>query len=359
MALFIHGVARHTCPMQEPVRVRRRTFKSSLITALLGTSLASAWASEAPAVALGTQGPRPEGDFRRPTGDVDLRFWLENMVVFHRFSPGEVSAATGLTLDEVSVALRRFDLAGKVAPRRAAGEPLRVLPYPGGRHPRIGFFEGAIMPQRETKVSVFTPWDETAYVVVDVPEAIFSNLGLTYLAHTHIPTIWDAQGVTLVPLEWQRTTDGVLTAERTLPNGIAFGAKVTPMPQAVRLDLWLSNGTTEKLTALRVQNCVMLARAPGFNAQTLTNKVFRPPYAAVQADGGRRWVITAWNPVQRCWGNPDCPCLHSDPQFPDCPPGATVHARGGLWFYEGLDLDSELKRLEAADAASPPLPWRP
>ena len=59
-----------------------------------------------------------------------------------------------------------------------------------GRHPRIGFLDGAIRPQRETKISVFTPWDPHSYVVVDVPEAIWSNLGLTYLAHTHIDTVW-------------------------------------------------------------------------------------------------------------------------------------------------------------------------
>ena len=70
-----------------------------------------------------------------------------------------------------------------------------MLPYPGGRHPRIGFLEGAIDPQRETKLSVFTPWHDSSYVVADVPEAIWSNLGLTYLAHTHIPTIWTAQKI--------------------------------------------------------------------------------------------------------------------------------------------------------------------
>jgi hypothetical protein len=52
---------------------------------------------------------------------------------------------------------------------------LFVLPYPGGRHPRIGFLDGAVNPQRETKISVSTPWDEQSYVVVDLPEAIWSN----------------------------------------------------------------------------------------------------------------------------------------------------------------------------------------
>ncbi|MBM4095039.1 MAG: carbon-nitrogen hydrolase family protein, partial [Planctomycetes bacterium] len=286
-------------------------------------------------------------DFRRPVNEAELRDWLENMIVFHRFTPGEVSAATGLTLSEITSALRRFDLACQAAPPREAHEPLRVLPYPGGRHPRLGFFEGAVMPQRETKVSVFTPWNDGGYVVVDVPEAIFSNLGLTYLAHTHIPTLWDLQGITLPRLEWQRRADGSLTYERALPNGIAFGAHVRSAANEVRMDLWLRNGTKDQLTALRVQNCVMLGYASGFAEQTNANKVFRPPYAAVRSQDGSRWVITAWDPVQRCWGNEHCPCLHSDPQFPDCAPGATRHVRGWLSFHEGADVEAEFARIEA------------
>jgi len=285
-------------------------------------------------------------DSRPPTDEADLRYWLENMVVFHRFTPEEVIAATGLSPAEVSDGLRKFDLTNKTAPARAPGEPLRVLPYPGGRHPRVGFLEGAIMPQRETKVSVFTPWDTAAYVVVDVPEAIFSNLGLTYLAHSHIPTIWDAQGVKLPQLEWNRHTDGTLDAERTLPNGIAFGSRVMPAADAVRMELWLRNGTRDKLTDLRVQNCVMLKGAPGFAVQTLTNKLFRAPYATVHSEPGRRWIINACDPCDRCWGNEKVPCLHADPKFPDCPPGETVRLRGWLSFYEGADIESELKRID-------------
>ena len=176
------------------------------------------------------QGARP------PKDDADLRRWLENMVVSHRFSPQEVTAATGLSATEIAAALTGFNLniSNSTKLQRPGGSGLLVLPYPGGRHPRIGFLEGAIQPQRETKISVFTPWDKSSYVVVDVPEAIWSNLGLTYLAHTHIPTVWDNQNVSLPPLEWQRHADGVLTCERTLPNGIVFGTKVIPAPDSVQ-----------------------------------------------------------------------------------------------------------------------------
>ncbi len=326
-------------------------FKSELITATITPEMfRGPWVwgdlNEVPAW-LRTQLGQMLTDFRRPASDDDLRDMLENMMVLHRFTPGEASAATGLTLDELNVALRKFDLVGKVPPPLAPGEPLRVLPYPGGRHPRLGFFEGAVMPQRETKVSVFPPWNDGGYVVVDLPEAIFSNLGLTYLAHTHIPTLWDLQGITLPRLEWIRRADGTLHNERTLPNGIVFGAHVTPTPSEVRMELWLRNGTPDKLTGLRVQNCVMLGYAAGFTAQINTNQIYQSPYAAVRSDDGQRWVITAWDPVQRCWGNEQCPCLHSDPQFPDCEPGETRQLRGWLSFYQGTDIEAELQRIEA------------
>jgi Carbon-nitrogen hydrolase len=327
-----------------------KLFKDELITATVTPAMfASPWvwasAGETPAW-LRTQLAQLLTEFRRPSTEAELRFWLENMAVDHRFTPEEISTATGLTLHEAGDALRRLELTGKTPPPRPLGGPLRVRPYPGGRHPRVGFLEGAVMPQRETKVSVFTPWDDPSYVVVDVPEAIFANLGLIYLAHTHVPTVWDKQGITLPRLEWNRREDGSLDSERTLPNGITFGAKVTPTPTEVRMGLWLRNDTRETLTGLRVQNCVMLAGARGFAAQTNKNKVFRPPYAAARSDDGHRWVVTAWAPVQRCWGNERCPCLHSDPQFPDCPSGATVRLHGWLSFYEGDDLVGELKRID-------------
>ena len=116
---------------------------------------------------------------------------------------------------------------------------------------------------------MFTPWDENSYVVVDVPEAIWSNLGLTYLAHTHVPTIWTKQNVELERLEWNRGKDGALDIERKLPNGIVFGAKVSPGLEGVRMELWLTNGTKEMLTDLRVQNCVMLRGAAGFDRSSV------------------------------------------------------------------------------------------
>lgn len=286
-------------------------------------------------------------------GDLDRRFWLENMVVHHGYTAAEVQAATGLTEAELATATGALKLPA-VAPVRAAGLPLKVLPYPGGRHPRLGFFDGAIEPQRDTKLSVFTPWDPRSYVVVDVPEAIWSNLGLTYLAHTHIDTVWNRQGVRLPPLEWSRRADGSLASERHLPNGIVFGVRATPSTNHVALRLWLHNGSSNALRQLRAQVCVMLGRASGFEAQTSTNKRLDGAIAAVRDASGRRWIITAWDALDRAWQNPPVPCIHSDPRLADCPPGETREARGWLWFYDGDHILDELERLRKTFLAPSP-----
>ena len=242
---------------------------------------------------------------------------------------------------------------------RAPDAPVLVLPYPGGRHPRIGFLDGAIRPQRESKVSVFAPWKDGGYAVADVPEAIWFERGgkreLLYLAHTHVPTVWDRRGLSLDRLEWTRDRDGSLQIERHLPNRVAFGARVVPERAGVRMELWVSNGSAEKLTGLQVQMCVMLKGLAGFEGRTNDNKVFAKPFAACRDRAGKRWVITGWERCVRAWGNPPCPCLHADPKVPDCPPGETKRVRGWLSFFEGDDVDAELRRLRGVvfEAGSP------
>jgi len=310
------------------------------------------WLAVAVSFALQLVAAEPT-NHRKPASDAELSYWLENMVWHHGFSINEIRDATGLSREEIAYAKRKFNIRPDSKPKRQAGDPLLVMPYPGGRHPRIGFLEGAIRPQRETKISVFAPWDDRGYVVVDVPEAIWSNLGLTYLAHTHIPTVWTKQNVELPPLEWTRHADGSLTMERELPNKIRFGTRIKPERTGVLMEMWLVNGTKEKLTDLRVQMCAMLKGMAGFTKQTNENKVFQAPYAACKSDDGKRWIIMAWEPCHRTWGNKDCPCLHSDPKFPDCEAGKTQSVRGVLSFYEGEDVRFEFRRLDGLGWSRP------
>jgi hypothetical protein len=286
-------------------------------------------------------------NYRKPANDDELRYWLKNMIWYHRFTNTEITATTGLTNEEIFTAMEKFEIQPDNRSEPDKDSPLVVLPYPGGRHPRIGFLEGAINPQRETKFSVFTPWDCNSYVVLDVPEAIWSNLGLTYLAHTHIDTIWTKKGITLPKLEWKRHPDGTLDIERVLPNKITFGVKVKPAKDAVRMEMWLRNCTGQRLTDLRVQNCVMTKMATGFEQQTNDNKIFTNPYVACHSGDGKRWIIIAWENCYNPWGNEDCPCFHSDPKFPDLEPGQSYRLRGWLSFYEGADIKKEFERIEA------------
>ncbi len=230
-----------------------------------------------------------DGQTRPSANDEDLKSWLQNMYWHHRYTSEEMQQVTGLSAAEVTAKLQQFKISDNTRPNRP-DDKLFVLPYPGGRHPRIGFLEGAIEPQRETKLSVFCPWDDESYAVMDVPEAVWSNLGLTYLAHTHVDTIWTKQGIDLAQQEWTVLPGGSFVLERKLPNGIIFGTKVIPLKDHVRMKMWLTNGTDKPLTGLRVQNCVMLKDAKGFEQQNNDNKTFVNGYAVVKSpDGGRWW----------------------------------------------------------------------
>ena len=45
-----------------------------------------------------------------------------------------------------------------------------------------------------------------------------------------------------------------ISFQRRLPNGVAFGSRVLPGRDAVRMEMWLRNGTKRRLTGLVVQN---------------------------------------------------------------------------------------------------------
>ena len=115
------------------------------------------------------------------------------------------------------------------------------------------------------------------------------------------------------------------------------------------MELWLTNRTDETLRGLVVQNCVMLKGASEFNSMSNDNKIFREPFVACRNAAGNRWIITAWENCKRTWGNAPCPCMHSDPQFPDCAPGETELLHGWLSFYEGTDVEGELQRINRSD----------
>jgi peptidoglycan/xylan/chitin deacetylase (PgdA/CDA1 family) len=265
-------------------------------------------------------------------------FWLENMLNRHRYTMDETAAVFGWSAKTLAARLPAL--------QGASHTPSTcVLPYPGGRHPRIGFLDGAIDPLRGTKASIFAPWENGGYAVIDLPEAIFSNLGLLFLAHTHVPTIWDERHLVVENRDWHLSPEGRLSNEWSLPNKVSFGANMVPAKEGANLEVWLENGTEETLSGLRTQICVMLKGLAGFEAQTKDNKVLQEEVAAAHSADGKRWVSVAFEHCGRAWGNPDCPCIHSDPVLPDCPPGGRVQVEGKIRFFEGIASEEMISAM--------------
>ncbi|MFP6615861.1 MAG: hypothetical protein VCB26_05620, partial [Candidatus Hydrogenedentota bacterium] len=93
--------------------------------------------------------------------------------------------------------------------------------------------------------------------------------------------------------------------------------------------------------------CAMLKAVPGFERQSQDDKWFESSVSVVKAAGKNRYILVAFDHCGRTWGNKDCPCIHADPVFPDAAPGQRVEIKGSLWFYEGEDIEAEIKRAEA------------
>lgn len=258
----------------------------------------------------------------------ETTFWLETCAR-HGFSPIETAMATGIEVPDIA---RRGVKAGPPA-------PFTILPYPGGRHPRIGFLEGAVDPHRDTKFSLFLPGG--GYAVIDFPEAIWADGELQYLSHTHIPTVWDKKGIRLSRMDWIRRPDGGLDARRVLPDGLEFTARVSPAARGVDLEMRLRNGGDLIRKGLRAQVCIMLKGAPGFKAQTKDNKRYLPgAVCAARSEDGTRWLLVRFE-RGKTWDNPPVPCIHSDPSFPDLEPGAESVALGRVWYSEGAEPPRE------------------
>ncbi len=236
---------------------------------------------------------------------------------------------------------------------------VKIGPYPGG-YPRVTRDELCVDPRPDHKLAVYLPWENSGYIVVDLPEVIFSNVGVLFLAHKHIPTIWTEKNIELETVNWERLEDGSMKYVRRLPNSVVFGAKAIPRKDGVDMELFLQNGTGQTLTVLRTQICVLLKEAKGFNQLTNDNKFFSPgepaaePLVAVHDEEGKRWIATAWDHCVKKWGRHLCPCIHSDPQFPDCPPGKRVSVRGRIFFLDG-DIEDSYQRLKREDR----LFWKP
>jgi peptidoglycan/xylan/chitin deacetylase (PgdA/CDA1 family) len=270
----------------------------------------------------------------------NMDFWMNNMVNYHQFSYDEIQMVTGYNLNEIDSVL--YDLNNRLTVK-VPHKKIIVKPYPGGRHPRIGFKDGMRSPMRGTKASAFLPWESSDYIIIDLPEAVSTQFGLTFLGHKHIPTVFDLQRIPVHNQDWEVIDDGALINEWELPNNMTIISEIYPGSNSIDLKLILKNNTSDTVfTNLKTQVCIMFKNASEFNTQTNDNKIFECPVTAIHSADSSKWIITAWDYCVNSWGNEDCPCMHADPVFPDCKPGEAVQLSGKIWFYEGIDVQTKI-----------------
>jgi hypothetical protein len=267
-------------------------------------------------------------------------YWIGIMQEFH-YSVSEMAAVLGYSESEVDEVL---SMHGSDEIQHESGR-IRILPWPGGRHPRIGFREGMLSPMRGTKVGIFLPWNPDEYLVLDLPEAVSTQYGLTFLGHKHIPTVFDHRMKEIINRDWELHPDGHLTNHWELPNNLVIGAEIYPGKEEIDMSLWLYNGTSDTtFTGLQTQVCIMLGGASDYDGLTNENKSFEDPVVTVKSESGTPWIITAWENCTHAWGNADCPCMHSDPTLPDCGPGDTVRVTGKITFPQHEKIENEIKK---------------
>ena len=219
---------------------------------------------------------------------------------------------------------------------------------------------------------VSPPWPSQDYIWLDFPEAIFTSIGLIFLSHVNPPFPVVFPDLPKVP--WVERPDG-LAFDRELPNGIRFGGSVLRKEESiVSLNLYIDNGCKEPLKKIKLQTCAYLRAIQEFGEYTYGNKLVHVPekgwmkFAEARDSGiksGRfklGWrsgpaacdlpvMITLSNQDKRLVGmtwydstntmvsNPERPCMHADPVFPDLEPGQRADIYGELLFFEGSPED--------------------
>ena len=253
----------------------------------------------------------------------------------------------------------------KIESNRAVGETyetqakgIRILP--GQWRPHYPW---------EQIVWVSPSWPSQDYIWLDFPEAIFSDQGLLFLSHINPahPVVFP----NLPRVQWQAIAGGI-AFERVLPNGVKFGGSVVTNCDStgVSLELYIDNGSEKPLRNIKLQTCAYLRAIREFSDFTVKSKfVHLPeagwqPFEAARACGlemgrfrlgwrggpaaadlpvmvttsnqGKRLVAMTWyDDTYSLISNPEHPCMHADPFFPDLEAGQRAKIRGEILFFEG------------------------
>lgn len=220
------------------------------------------------------------------------------------------------------------------------------------------------------------PWPEDGYVWMDFPEVIITDDGsFLYAGHGPIGHPAVAHGA-LPKVPWQEVEGGI-AFERKLPSGIIFGGSLVKADEhTVDLRLYVDNQSGETVRGLKMQTCAYLRTVNEFAQHTNDNKyvhvaggdwtplsqafkIAEPkgkyrlgwragkpvadlPCIIVVSSQAERLVAMTWGKdTYSMVGNPNHPCMHADPAFPDLKPGEKYAIEGKLYFFEGSIADFE------------------
>jgi len=248
-------------------------------------------------------------------------------------------------------------------------------------------------------IELHSPWNPKDYLIINYPEHFSSSQGwMMYYREDIAPTMRMKK-----PFQWQIEPDGSeagYTCE--FENGIVFSVLLVSKGDEVIQRLRVHNGSSKPLRHLRLTLCTRLNELSEFRHEgkdkfahldrTFTLMAGRPvsmrdvwslipedkkregegrvwvgcnvrgqqiendnwyiaPAACdagiivVRSHSGDRHVAIYWPKCRLVFTNYGVPCIHADPELPDCPPGKDVTVTGKVIFHQG-NLESLLKRLK-------------
>ena len=249
----------------------------------------------------------------------------------------------------------------------------------------IYIFPGAWRPHEpyEQIAWIKPPWMTTDYIWMDFPEAIFTDQGLLYLSHVdpRFPQVYPDEP----KVPWKEIQGGI-SFERNLPDGVIFGGSLVKTNETtVGLTLYIRNKSDKKLTNIMLQTCAFLRHSKEFSEFTAENKFVHLPdqgwitFAKAQqlklenskyhlgwrggpksadlpvmvtkarperpgAPESNHMIAFTWeNDTYSLITNPEHPCMHADPAFPDLEPGQYAEIHGRLIFHQGTMEELEEK----------------
>ena len=206
-------------------------------------------------------------------------------------------------------------------------------------------------PTGSQRSASFHPGKKRGYVVVDVPEAIWSGprpSTRTALLGSYTRTHQMGQAGNFPGTAGMEASHrwNVFSCTRTLPNQVKFGARVQPTANALQMELWITNGTDKTLTGtgctkLRDAQICTRFQPVDNREQPAVESLCSPPQSSGQSLADSLPGSTAYDPgVIR--SAPVCTATRS---FPIANLEKPSNSKAGSLFTKGPILKKKFERI--------------